>query len=576
MEEKETRMEEQRDPVCHGADVMIMTMSCEGVLHSLNKTAQNLLGCKDEDVIGKCKLEEFFDAREIRRRAHFLSRRLGCEVPEGNEVFFALVKLQGEDCYEWTCVARNGQRFPIRLTITVLRSDNGGIQGYLGVATDLTIWKISEERLYLSEELFRNAFDNAPIGQALVSPDGRWLRVNYAVCRLLGCTKEELYRTSFQDITHPEDLNEDLNLMHEVLDRKRTGYQIEKRYRHVRGHYVWALLNVSLIRNDDGTPRYFLSQIQDISEQKRAQDEMQAALRRADEANAAKSIFVANVSHETRTPLQGLMGVLDLLEDTPLNEEQREMLHTLRLSAESLLHLLNDLVDLSKMEAGKLNLEETPFRPADLVLHGVKMFTARSVEKRIVLRALISEDDRSLVLRGDSMRLQQVVFNLLSNALKFTDEGEVVIRMASAEGENDRHRLLIEVEDTGIGIPPEARRHLFQPFSQLDPSMSRRHGGAGLGLKISRHIVELMGGSIVYHARAGGGSIFSVRVELPRVEQEESQIQVFEPIVPVRFENCRILLAEDNPVSQKLLVRMLEGGCEVVQGFPGLQGGFWN
>ena len=417
--------------------------------------------------------------------------------------------------------------------------------------------------LAASEERFRHAFEFAGIGMAMVALDGHWLRVNKSLCDIVGNSDAELREKTFQDITHPDDLAADLALLRELIEGRRRFYQMEKRYLHRDGHIVWIRLTASLVRDAAGQPLHGVAQIEDITERKRLEENLARARDQALEASRLKSEFLATMSHEIRTPMNAVIGMTALLRDTPLTPVQADYVGTIESSGDSLLTIINHILDYSKIEAGRIELEVAPFNLRECVDDALDLFAVSAREKKIRLDRTVAPDVPNHVA-GDATRLRQILVNLVSNAIKFTDSGEVMVTVTAEpfESTKPRQRLKFSVRDTGIGIPADGMQRLFKSFSQVDASTTRRFGGTGLGLAISQRLANIMGGLMWAESEVGRGSTFyfTVLVAPQLAPVAPSTPPAAEVVDTTLGQRCplRLLIAEDNPVNQRVASLLLQ------------------
>jgi PAS domain S-box-containing protein len=436
-----------------------------------------------------------------------------------------------------------------------IRDTGGNIVKWFGTCTDITELRDSEER-------FRGTFENAAVGIAHTSPTGRFLRVNEKVCAIVGYPREELLQKSFMDVTHPDDLADGVESFMAIMRGELASFTLEKRYLRKDGSPFWGELFVSLQRDAAGKPAYAIAVVQDISERKRLEGELRQAKEAAEAANRAKDDFLANVSHEIRTPMNAILGMTELVLDTPLEENQRQDLKTVKSAADSLLGIINDLLDFSKIEAGKLELVSADFSLREAVGDTLRALAIRAHKKGLELIYQVQPDVPDALV-GDAGRVRQVLLNLVGNAVKFTDEGEVVVRVEIDQGIGPAPLpgvgevgLCFSVRDTGIGIPAEQQERIFRAFEQEDTSTTRKYGGTGLGLTIASRLVALMGGTITVDSAPGKGSNFAFAA---RFGQQPHPAEPIPAQSPVSLHNLPVLVVDDNATNRHILAEWLRG-----------------
>jgi PAS domain S-box-containing protein len=422
----------------------------------------------------------------------------------------------------------------------------------------------AERALRDSETLFRTLFESANDGIVILDLEGRILEANLIMCGRLGYTREELLRMNIRQIDPAAA---------KAGRRERVGAAIKADGEifeavHTRKNGSEVPVEVSSQFFDYLGKPAILGVTRDITERKRAQAELERAKIAAEAANRAKSEFLTRMSHEMRTPMNGIAGMTNLLLDSSLGAEQREFAELAHRSAQALLEVINDIMDLSTIEAGRMEFESAGFDIVDCVREAGDLMAPKARTKCLAFLYHSCVAGRRVL--GDSGRVRQIVMNLLDNAIKFTERGSVALRIESSEQVDGRIIFQISVEDTGIGIAPENLSRLFSKFSQIDSSVTRKHEGAGLGLAISRCLAELMGGTLNVASEPVSGSEFVLTLPLVCVQEKRAAADV--NIRTFSSRARRVLLAEDNPVNRLIAIRILEKlGCLVDVATNGLE-----
>ncbi|WP_460867954.1 PAS domain S-box protein [Nocardioides pakistanensis] len=457
----------------------------------------------------------------------------------------------------------DGRTVHRELSLTVL----GGTH-ILSINRDVTERERALEALRQSEERYQLA--TRATQEVMWDADLRTGRTIWsgAIGPLLGLEGEtlEFHSRWWDDRLHPDDREATLAGLVAALASDRSSWHGEYRLMRADGEYATVFARGHVARDEDGNPFRVVGSMMDITERTRREEELRQARLEAEEANQAKSLFLANMSHEIRTPMNGVIGMVDLLLETDLDPEQRRYAETVRQSGDRLLVIINDILDLSKVEAGQLRLEEVDFEMRGVVQGVVMPMAAHAQRQGLTFTTVGCTGNR--VFRGDPDRVAQVLTNLISNAVKFTEQGGVELRVGGAEqDEGPGATITFEVQDTGIGLTEQQIGRLFRPFSQADASTTRRYGGTGLGLAISRQLVEAMGGEISVQSRPGEGSMFRVELSLPPGDPaavvppstESGNSEAERPTSATRRSGhgLTVLLVEDNPVNQDVARLML-------------------
>lgn len=444
----------------------------------------------------------------------------------------------------------------------------GELHGVVAMYTDITKRKEAERALRESEERYRSLVDNALEGIS-VSQDDRFIWMNPRFVELWGHAREELTSRPLFEFIHPEDRE----TVRERHYQRLHGYNPIPIYSFrvvtAQGDIRWLQISVARIFWEGGPAA--LSLYTDLSEQKKVELELLEAKHKAEEANKAKSEFLANMSHEIRTPLNGIMGMLQLLEDTELEEEQGMYLDYALMSSKGLLSVINDVLDLSRIEAGKLVIDEAVFDLESVVTMVLETVRPQAEQKSNTLQVSIDPEVPRSIL-GDPARLRQILFNLIGNAVKFTSKGTIGIEVLPLEAKRPpgnpglphcppKHGgmpLLFIVSDTGMGIPEDKMKVIFNPFDQADGSITRKHGGSGLGLTIVKRLAELMGGGVSIDSVMGRGT--RVYLSIPFVPASQDRARRDGQVARAAqagLRPCKVLVVDDDKTSLKAQEHML-------------------
>jgi PAS domain S-box-containing protein len=466
-------------------------------------------------------------------------------------------------------VAKDGSTVWVTASIAPLRGDDGTLLCRVVHLLDVSERMRARLERELTARRFGAAFTGSPIGMGLVDRSGRWQRVNAAMCRMFGHDEPTMLTMSAEDSLSAEEIAEFLKASKAILRGERDAFEIEAPIIRGDGNEVHLSIVVTGVREDDGSISGYVVQTQDVTDRLRHEralrdSEHAAAIARdrAVEASELKSRFVAGVSHELRTPLSGVLGMLELLEETDgLTAEQASLLASARSAADVLLAVINDVLDLSKAEHGKMTISSAPVHIDRLLDELRATFTYDCTTKGITFLTGRESAVPSVIV-GDPTRLRQVLLNLAGNAVKFTDRGSVTVRVL-VDPENET-QLRFEVEDTGIGIPDDELQRLFEPFHQVDSSITKRHGGTGLGLSIAKELVALMDGELGVTSTQSAGSKFWFTAPLTEYRPVDAlQLPGDLPVGPEarsRIDGAgkRVLVVEDNAVNQQLAVLRLQ------------------
>ncbi len=451
----------------------------------------------------------------------------------------------------------DGSEHWVRDSITATQGKDGALT-LDGILTDVTAHKLTAQALDQERELLRTLMDHLPDSIYFKNEKSQFLRINKSLAQLFGLADPaQAVGKTDSDYFTPEHAEQSLRDEQEVLRSGRPIVNFEEKETWRDGHETWVSTTKLPLRDSSGKIVGTFGVSRDITERKRREEELRQAVEAARAASKAKSEFLANMSHEIRTPMNGVIGMTELALETNLSREQRDYLNMVKVSGESLLAVINDILDFSKIEARKLQLEEVEFLLHDNLDDTIKSLALRAQQKGIELACHVPPTVPPVVI-GDPCRLRQIVVNLVGNAIKFTEKGEVVVSVKEAERQDGKVCLHVSVRDTGIGIPPEKQGAIFEAFAQVARSTTSKYGGTGLGLTISTQLTAMMGGRIWVESEVGKGSTFHFTVWLGISTNPEVFLSRSDHVqaLPLLTE-LPVLVVDDNATNRRILEETL-------------------
>ncbi len=529
----EEDLEKERDRAQLYLDVvgvLVVALNIEGLVVLINRKGCELLGYREDEILSK----NWFDVcvqKEIREEAKGFFEKLLTGV--GAPVEY----------HENPVLTKDGEERVIAFHYSLIRDQTFSITGVLFSGEDITERKNAMDNLKLANQFQRRLLSTAATAIITVDPDRIITSVNDAFCLITGFRSEEV-------VGHPcaifavEPCESNCSL----YSPERSGpiFRENSLIRNKSGELLSILKNADLIVDESEKVVGGIESFIDVTE-------LISAREKALAANVAKSAFLANMSHEIRTPMNGIIGMTELALNTSLTDEQREYLDLVMSSADSLLGIINDILDFSKVEAGKIDLEFLDFNLREYLEDLARTLSVQAKDKDVEVACHILPEVPELVV-GDYERLGQIIVNIMSNAIKFTPSGEVVLRVDNQSIHEDEVVLHFSISDSGIGIPHERLDKIFQPFEQVDATTTRKFGGSGLGLAIASRLVEMMGGKIWVESELGKGSLFHFSARF-RVQEKPETRPV--PLEVTSLKNIRVLAVDDNPTNRAILMDTL-------------------
>jgi len=548
--------------IFNSANFSSIATDAKGVIQIFNVGAERMLGYTAAEVMNKITPADISDPQELIVRAKALSAELETTIAPGFEALVFKASRGIEDIYELTYIRKDGSRFPAVVSVTALRDVQNSIIGYLLIGTDNTARKqIEAEQKQLGQSLrdhqfyTRSLFESNIDAIMTADPSGIITDVNKQMESLTGCTRDELIGAPFKNnFTDPE--RAEASITRVLHEKKVTNYELTARARD--GKETVVSFNATTFYDRDRKLQGVFAAARDVTERKRLDQvlqekniELENATTAAEKANLAKSDFLSSMSHEIRTPMNAIIGMSYLALKTDLTPRQRDFINKIKGSGRHLLSIINDILDFSKIEAGKLTVEQTEFELEDVLDNVANLISEKTTAKRL---EMVFDVDKNVPpnLVGDPLRLGQILINYSNNAVKFTEQGEISIVIRLREQTETDVLIYCAVRDTGIGLTEEQIARLFKSFSQADTSTTRKFGGTGLGLVISKNLAKLMGGEVGVESEPGKGSTFWFTARLGK-----SVVQQRKQLLPCDLQGKHVLVVDDKENARMVMGEML-------------------
>ncbi len=525
--------------VFNNSAVAILVADAAGAVTAWNPFVEQMLGVEKIDLFNK-EFRELFAPNEWERVLAIRAK--------DSEVMTEI---------ETQVYKKNGTVLDVGLSLSFIKDNQNRLNGSIVILRDMTKQKIAERKIRESEAKIRIILDHSAAAITLTDEQERIITWNRYTEQMLDKSKDDLYLQPVSVLYPPSEWEKI-----RAADIRKSGsrHHFETFALKKDGTLIDVDLSVNILKDSNGSIVGSVGIMQDITERKRVEQMLVKAKIAAEEANNSKSLFLANMSHEVRTPMNTILGLVDLTLDTQLSPEQRDNLTTIKNAGDILLSLLNDILDLSRVEAGKIQLENIELSIPNILQSVCKGLEVLSRNKKIELVRYVDENIPSTLI-GDPVRIRQILVNLINNAIKFTFQGQIVTTVKLLDVTDTVCQLQFSVKDQGVGIPQDKLETIFEAFTQADASTTRRFGGTGLGLAISKRLVEMMGGRIWVESEEFQGStfIFTAKFRIGQNGQAAVLPEVNQATVAAKEAKAvKILLAEDNLVNQKIAAKMLE------------------